>query len=770
MKTRLVTKASLLASTLLPAMLVTVPAQAQDEPSVIGDTITVTARRREESLQDVPLSVSAFTGDQLEDLGAPDITGLAEVLPNVTLEVSRGTNSTLSAFIRGVGQQDPVAGFEAGVGIYIDDVYLNRPQGAVLDIFDVERIEVLRGPQGTLYGRNTIGGAVKFVTRRLDAENPTFNARINYGEYGQFDQIVSGSVPLGDYFRVGGAVANLTRDGFGENLLTGEDNYNKDVLGLRVSAEFEPTDNLFFRVSYDRTEDDSNPRHGHRLIPGVLSGAPVLDNVFDSRAGLSVPEQSVEAEGYSVLAEWTINENWTVKNIFAEREDDTSSPIDFDSLPSGDLDVPVIYTNEQLTEEFQVLYTGEKLAGVMGFFYMDANAFNVFDVLLDNVLPGLNAQTFGDVDTETWSLFANFTYDMTDELSLTLGGRYTEDERTSRVLRRTYLGGFSEFFGGTGAVIATTSDFNDSNSWDDFSPTVSLAWQPDAANNYYVTFSQGFKGGGFDPRAQSTAAPDLDGDGVGLTTNGTTDPDDVFEFMSFDPEQVDSYEIGWKYASSNYQHSLALFHMDYQDVQVPGSVGIDTDGDGVSDSFTGVTTNAGAATIRGIEYEGLAQLGDDLFNDGDSLSMNWAIGILDGEYDEFINAFGVDVSEDVVIQNTPDYTASVQLSYVTPAFGGDIAFNNTLSLRGDSSQFEFPFPELDQSSYALWNASLLWESTDGHWELGLHGRNLTDQEYRVSGYDFVNNDTLAPELGLEGTLTAFYGAPRTVTATVAWRY
>ena len=135
------------------------------------------------------------------------------------------------------------------------------------------------------------------------------------------------------------------------------------------------------------------------------------------------------------------------------------------------------------------------------------------------------------------------------------------------MLRRTYLGGFSEFFGGTGTVIATTSDFNDSNSWDDFSPTVSLAWQPDAANNYYVTFTQGFKGGGFDPRAQSTAAPDLDGDGVGLTTNGTTDPDDVFEFMSFDPEQVDSYEIGWKYASSNYQHSLALFHMDYQDVR-----------------------------------------------------------------------------------------------------------------------------------------------------------------------------------------------------------
>ena len=128
------------------------------------DVVVVTAQRREQDLQDVPLSVSSFSGETLEDIGAADITEVGKFSPNVTLEVSRGTNSTLSAFIRGVGQQDPVGGFEAGVGIYLDDVYLNRPQGGVLDVFDVERIEVLRGPQGTLYGRNTIGGAVKYVT------------------------------------------------------------------------------------------------------------------------------------------------------------------------------------------------------------------------------------------------------------------------------------------------------------------------------------------------------------------------------------------------------------------------------------------------------------------------------------------------------------------------------------------------------------------------------------------------------------------------------
>ena len=768
-KFKTLTGTALLLSTVAASALVAAPAVAQDNGASEGrDVITVTARRREETLQDVPLSVTAMTGEDLERMGALDIVAIADTTPNITLEVSRGTNSTLSAFIRGVGQQDPVAGFEAGVGIYVDDVYLNRPQGAVLDIYDVDRIEVLRGPQGTLYGRNTIGGAVKYVTRRIDADEPTLSARLGFGSYGQLDTVLSGSAPLSDTFRVGGTLGRFTRDGYGENLNTGEENYDKNVFGYRVSAEWEPTDSFFVRLAYDSVADTSNSRGGHRLTPGALSGAPVLDNVHDTRAGLNVVEQDVEGDGLALTAEWEINENWTVRNILADRNDTSVTPIDFDNLPSGDLDVPAIYENEQFSEEFQLLYSGERLNGLVGYYYLDANATTVFDVLLENLgaaisLPGLNAQTFGDVDTKTWSVFANFTYDLTDEFSLTLGGRYTEDERTSTVLRRTYINGFSEFFGGAGIPIATTSDFTGTNSWDDFSPTASLAWQPNAENNFYVTYSQGFKGGGFDPRAQTTGTPDFD-------QNGTIEADEVFQFMSFDPETVDSIEIGWKYQGNGYRHSLAVFNMDYTDIQVPGSVGIDTDNDGVNDTFTGVTTNAGAATIRGIEYEGSLDLGQDVFAQGDIMTLGWAIGLLDGEYDQFINAFGVDVSNDVVIQNTPDTTASATLTYITPLHGGDLSVINTISHRGDSSQFEFPFPLLDQGAYTLWNASMVWEGDDGHWAFGLHGRNLTDEEYKVSGYDFVNNTTLAPELGLEGTLVAYYGPPRTVTATIAWRY
>ncbi|MDF1768749.1 TonB-dependent receptor [Maricaulis sp.] len=768
-KFKTLTGSALLLSTVATSALITAPTVAQDNgASQDREVITVTARRREETLQDVPLSVSAMSGEDLERMGALDIVAIADTTPNITLEVSRGTNSTLSAFIRGVGQQDPVAGFEAGVGIYVDDVYLNRPQGAVLDIYDVDRIEVLRGPQGTLYGRNTIGGAVKYVTRRIDPDQPTLSTRVSVGSYGQLDTVLSGSAPLDDTFRIGATIGRFTRDGFGENLNTGEENYDKNVFGYRVSAEWEPTDTFFVRLAYDSVSDTSNARGGHRLIPGALSGAPVLDNVHDTRAGLNVVDQEVEGDGVALTAEWEINENWTIRNILADRSDTSITPIDFDNLPSGDLDVPAIYENEQFSEEFQLLYSGERLNGLVGYYYLDANATTVFDVLLENLgaaiaLPGLNAQTFGDVDTKTWSVFANFTYDLTDEFSLTLGGRYTEDERTSTVLRRTYINGFSEFFGGAGIPIATTSDFTGTNSWDDFSPTASLAWQPNAENNFYVTYSQGFKGGGFDPRAQTTGTPDFD-------QNGTIEADEVFQFMSFDPETVDSIEIGWKYQGNGYRHSLAVFNMDYTDIQVPGSVGIDTDNDGINDTFTGVTTNAGAATIRGIEYEGSLDLGQDVFAQGDIMTLGWAVGLLDGEYDQFINAFGVDVSDQVVIQNTPDTTASATLTYITPLHGGDLSVINTISHRGDSSQFEFPFPLLDQGAYTLWNASMVWEGEDGHWQFGLHGRNLTDEEYRVSGYDFVNNTTLAPELGLEGTLVGYYGPPRTVTATISWRY
>ena len=170
------------------------------------EEVVVTAQRREQGLMKAPLAVTAFTGEELEGLGAIDISWLGQVTPNTSIEPARGTNNALAAYIRGVGQQDHIAGFEPGVGLYVDDVYFSRPQAALLDVYDVERIEILRGPQGTLYGRNTIGGAIKYITRRLQ-DTPEFKVRARAGSYGMHDAIVSGALPLGESVRVGGSLA-----------------------------------------------------------------------------------------------------------------------------------------------------------------------------------------------------------------------------------------------------------------------------------------------------------------------------------------------------------------------------------------------------------------------------------------------------------------------------------------------------------------------------------------------------------------------------------
>ena len=735
----------------------------QAAPVVDDDNvIVVTARRREESIQDVPLSITAISGEALAKSGTLEITEIAQEVPNLTLEVSRGTNTTLTAFIRGVGQQDPVAGFEAGVGLYVDDIYLNRPQGAVLDIYDVERIEVLRGPQGTLYGRNTIGGAIKYVTAALPDET-AIKVRGTYGSYNQADLIVTASTPVSDSLKVGVSGARLSRGGFGDNLVQeGVENYNKDVWGARGTIEFD-NGPLFIRLSGDYVKDNSDPRQGHRLLPGAFSGAPVLDDVYDTRAGLDVVDQEVEAYGGGLTIAYELNDTMTVKSITGYRKDHSTTPIDFDSLPQADLDVPAIYRNKQFSQELQFLYEGDRLSGVLGAYYLDANAFTAFDVALFTTgalpavgLPGLNAQTLGDVDTKTWSIFGDFTYDLTDQFSLSVGGRYTWDKRTSRILRTTFVGGYSDLFPPTDAVpIAVTSDFNGSATFKEFTPRASLSFKPNDNHTFYATYSKGFKGGGFDPRGQTSQAPDLDGD-------GDIDYADQYEFLSFAPETVDSYEIGWKASllDDSLFISLAAFKGDYTDVQIPGSVGVDSNGDGISDSFVGITSNAGDADVNGVEFEGRAVVGRNFAGPGSRLTFNWALGVLDAKYNTFIDAFGNDVADQRVFQNTPDVTVNTGFDLGIPVASGIVDFLGSVSLRSDASQFELPGP-LDQDGYALVDASIVYTDDSDRWSIGIHGKNLFDQRYIVSGYDFVTGSVL----GLEGNLTAFYGDPRRVFVT-----
>lgn len=729
-------------------------ADNDDEARRFG-TVTVTAQRREESALDVPLSVSAFSGEDLETTGAVDITAIQRATPNATIEVARGSNSTLIAFIRGVGQQDPLWGFEPGVGLYVDDVYLARPQGAILDIFDIDRIEVLRGPQGTLYGRNTIGGAIKYVTRRIGDE-PDLKAKVNLGTYNQADLIVSGSTPLTDTFAIGGAIAKYTRDGFGENLNTGAEHYDKDVLAYRVSAEWTPSDDFFVRFAYDRSEDDSSAKHGHRLLPSADGLIPVTSDVFDTRAGIG-DDNSVKTEGYSLTAEWTLNDNVTLKSITAYREGETQTPIDFDALPQRDFDVPAVYFDDQFSQEFQLLFESDRLNGVAGVYYLDGEASGAFDVVLGGL--GVSAYQAGLQEKTNFSIFGDFSYDLTDQWSVTVGGRYTEDETTADVLNELWLGlgtGSFDPTNMTSVLLATRTDLRNLNSTDEeFTPRVSVSYKPSDNINLYATYAQGFKAGGFDPRARADLDP------LGLSQEG------------FGPETVDSYEIGMKgtFFDNRLQLNTAIFFADYSDQQITVQSGADSDNDGMNDTFVSSVFNAGKSEYTGLEIEGAW-----FINDQFTLSGN--LGYIDAEITEIISA-DVNIANLFVTQNTPELQGQVALNYTNDLGNhGEISVTGSLAYRdeyylfnvenpgfaaGTNALFPAGGPPLDPDSYTLADLSLVWTSPSEKYRFGLHGRNLTDEEYRVAAYNFVTPS----QLGIDSAYSAFYGAPSTVTASLS---
>ena len=710
-------------------------AMAQDAPQDGAsslDDVVVSARRRDELLKDVPISVSAIGEERLEQTGATDITALQQQTPNATVQVARGSNSTLISFIRGVGQQDPLWGFEPGVGLYVDDVYVARPQGAVLDIYDVQRIEVLRGPQGSLYGRNTVGGAIKYVTNTLSSE-PELTLRGAYGSYNQIDLMAVGSIPLGDTFRVGGAIASYQRDGYGSNLNTGAEHYNKDVLAGRLSAEWEPRDDMSIRLAYDRVQDDSNPRHGHREVAGVGVGAGIQPSVYDTFAGIG-DENSVTSQGASATMRLELNDNWTFKSITAWREGDTDTVIDFDNTPAPTLDIPAYYADDQLTQEFQFLFDYDRIQGVAGIFYLDGHAEGAFDTVLGGA--GIVIGTTGQVDTESWAGFADINLDLTDRLHLGIGLRYTLDDKRGTVFRANYLGATrSPILGGTPrAPLLVRTNYTASKDFTQFTPRIALSYDLTDDMTTYASFSQGFKSGGFDMRGDAFLTPN--------TVNG------------YDPETVDSYEIGLKGALDRLTFAASVFYNEYQDQQVTTQVPA---GAGIA-SFV---DNVGSSTFYGAEFEGQLRILDNL-------TANFAVGYLNSEFEEFLRynlttMTFQDISSQVVLQNAPEWTGYLGLTWLGDVGGGQLAVTPSVSYRGDFSLFEFPNPLLDQEAYSLVDLSIVWTDPSDRFTVGLYGKNLTDEEYRVGGYNF-------PGALFNNSIIGYYGPPQTVTASLQVKF
>jgi len=711
-----------------------VQAEEQQQPAAghqatTLDSITVTARKREETLQDVPVAVTAFTPETLDKLNIGDIGDLGAQVPNLTIYAARGSTSTATAYIRGIGQADPLWGVDPGVGIYLDDVYIARPQGALLDVFDVDRIEVLRGPQGTLYGKNTIGGAIKYISRGLPQETSGF-ASVTVGNYNQLDvkAALGGEIGGKDSgLRARVAMASMNRDGFGENLLTGQDVSDKEINAARLQIGAYSQDDFDVQFAFDYMDDKSGVRGAKMLAPNnnpliPVADVPPLDDRYDIRSGMRNVNNTT-MKGASAVVNWRPGEDWAFKYVLAKRESDTETNIDFDTLPQKIADVKAFYSDSQVSQELQANFDGGGRArGVMGLYWFNGDAGGQ---VLNNFFNLSLGDTQGVVNTKSIALYADWTFDLAERLKLDVGARYTDEDKHAVAYNIGYT---DDSFTTPNGVVA--ANFDKTVNFKNVSPKVSLDYQftPDIMG--YVSASRGFKSGGYNIRANTTAVP------------RSGEP--------FDDEKVDSYEVGSKMAFLDQRAflNLAYFYNKYEDIQLSVFTALPEGG------FFGDFTNAGKGTVQGVEVE--YQL---------LPTRNWLVSgnlaWLDAKYDEFMSG-GVNIADTQYFTNAPEFSGALNVEYRT-----DLANGGNLSARvGYVYQSEvWPTtdlsPEIRQDGYGLLNAGVIWKLDDA-WSLSLQGTNLTDKEYRTTGYNLVS-------AGL-GVLTGFYGAPRQYMLTARYDF
>lgn len=736
-----------LAATLLATGMPALAQQARDTQATTLDAVTVTARKREETLQEVPVAVTAFTAQALDKLNIEDLGDLDAQVPNLTVYAARGSNSTLTAYIRGVGQSDPLWGVDPGVGLYMDDVYVARPQGALLDVFDVERLEVLRGPQGTLYGKNTIGGAIKYISRGLRSE---FNGSgsVTLGNYGQrdFKAALGGGFGGSEHLRGRLAVARLSNDGFGRNILTGDAVSDKDIMAYRLALGAYVADAFDLQFALDHVKDDSGVRGARMLranrFDALLTPAtgPFLpmDSRYDVRSGMPNVNQTTLG-GASVTANWRASEDWALKYVLAKRESDTETNIDFDVTPDKITDVKAFYNDEQVTNELQASYDGGGRArGVMGVYVFDGHAGGQ---VLNNFFNLAFGDTQGRVYTESMAAYADWTFDLSPQLSLSAGARWTHEQKRAVVLNRAYSGpDFSR-------VIAVPANFDKSVDFTNVSPKVSLDYTLTPDILLYALASRGFKSGGYNIRANATAVP------------RSAEP--------FDDEQVDSFEIGSKMSllDARLFLNVAAFHNRYKDIQL--SVFTQLPGGG----FFGDFTNAGQGTVRGVEVE-------YQFLPGPHWAITGNLAWLDAKYDEYLffdPSVGrtVNIADEETFTNAPDFSGAINVEWRTPlANGGNLSARVGYSYQGDvvattetrrgttRPLAPFGLPPISQEGYGLLSANITWNVND-QWTLMLQGSNLTDEHYLTTGYNLHQP---------VGVYTGFYGPPRQYSLTARYSF
>lgn len=731
-----------------PAPEATAAPNAEGQDTATGE-IVVTARRTEERLQRVPASISAFNERALDRLQATDTTGLQGAVPNLNIVQGRGSSNATNIFIRGIGQPDALQTFDPAVGVYVDDVYLSRIRGNQLDLLDVDRIEVLRGPQGTLYGKNTIGGAIKFVTHR-PGKTLRANGSVALGSFDQLELKGSVSGPLSDTMAAGLSFIRSKHDGYVRDDVLDRRYNDKDSVGVRGAFAFTPASMVRIDLTADYSHDDAalnvgRPVNDLRTAFGVT--LPVSDTVgsgpyrWRARTTPGFPNSTkMKHYGFSGTAAVDLTTGLTLRSITAYRKLKTDDFIDIDATQYQVGDVFVGVDQNQLSQEVQLTYSGDRFSGVAGLYYLREHLPSHQEAFANDFLRPFTFFRSIDDDllTKSYAAYANGSYTIVPDVRLSAGLRYTKE--TKDYFRTTTI---------TSSLPVLNSTFvfaPDQGKWTDWSPMASLDWQVAPTTMVYARVAKGFKSGGFNGRANTPA-----------------------EATEYKPEKVWSYEAGFKTTIANQLRlNGAIFDNEYRDYQARIQTSATDPNSPVNLALLSVV-NAGKLRIRGAELETAWTPTRELLIDGQ-------LGYLNSEYKEFFDArFPGHSRAFQTPPFSPKWTLRLGAQYAFDmgnagaiTVGGQTRYRSRQALAIDNTFISAAnvgttteVPGLFQNGYWVEDARIVWENASKKLAIGLYGNNLTKKAYKTDAQEFSSVGQIR---------TVYYGAPRTFTVRLTARY
>jgi len=681
--------------------------------SLALEEVTVTARKRTESLQDVPVSVTAIT-TQLQNSAVRNLKDLQNYVPNVSIDTTPAS-SAASISIRGISFQEPDKSLDPPVGVILDGVYIGTAAGQILDNFDLERIEVLRGPQGTLFGKNTIAGAIN-VVRTAPTKELGAKAKFGVGDFGQKEFKAVVNTPLTDRGGLKFYLNKSESDGFINNSNAGGDIGGTDFEQIGVTAAFDVTDNFDISLTVEHIKDDTEMGawanfNDFTTLPCLISvsalgpyagvpgeGCMDLDaNSDENNSSMNTPNvASVTNDFIGLTMNWTVGD-WQLTSITGHVEREESFDLEYDASNVEFLNITGSSDYEQLSQEFRINGNlTEAITLTAGVYYWDSEfrqdqtSHDMWGFL---GFPADTHQSLDNTGSNTaTSLFASADIQLSDALVLNLGGRYTEEEKTFRAAN---VGFYSDSIG----VLVPDGPMQDfSQKWSEFSPRAALQYTVNDDIMVFTSFAKGFKSGGY--FARSTV---VDGDG-------------------YDPETVETFELGMKseWMGNRVRMNVTAFMSDYNNKQEEIIIFA-----GDPPSANTVVRNASAVEMKGLELELTAVVSSEL-------NMYFNAGLLDSNYSEFIadiNGDGVDTDNSgLKLRNAPETTIAIGADYVVPTSFGEVAAHYSYRWADEYQTIFSNHPLGKVDSIGTHNASIdLVVGED--YTLSLYGRNLTDERY-----------------------------------------